>query len=117
MIHEPSLRAVLGPLATGTAEVPSDEKLRSPGMMLRHYAPRAKLTVARWDSDAELERVAAGLNCGLQKVHVITYRRVPASVGFGRISVVPQDPEAYARALYAELHQADEAGAEQIVVE
>jgi L-threonylcarbamoyladenylate synthase len=36
---------------------------------------------------------------------------------FARISVIPHDPEAFARAIYAELHQCDEAGAELIVLE
>ena len=36
---------------------------------------------------------------------------------FGRVSVLPHDPEAYARALYGELHQCDAGGAELIVVE
>ena len=33
------------------------------------------------------------------------------------MSVIPHDPEAFARALYAELHCCDEQGAELIVVE
>ncbi len=35
----------------------------------------------------------------------------------GRVSVIPHDAEAFARAIYAELHHCDEAGAELIVVE
>jgi L-threonylcarbamoyladenylate synthase len=37
--------------------------------------------------------------------------------GFGRVSVIPHDAAAFARAIYAELHECDEAGAELIVVE
>jgi L-threonylcarbamoyladenylate synthase len=33
------------------------------------------------------------------------------------VSVIPHDPEAYARALYGELHRCDAAGAQLIVVE
>jgi hypothetical protein len=33
------------------------------------------------------------------------------------VSVIPHDAEAFARAIYAELHRCDEAGAEWIVVE
>ncbi|HWX21089.1 MAG TPA: Sua5 family C-terminal domain-containing protein, partial [Candidatus Binatia bacterium] len=43
--------------------------------------------------------------------------RIPSVQGFGRVSVIPHDAEAFARAIYAELHQCDEAGAELIVVE
>ncbi len=35
----------------------------------------------------------------------------------GRVSVIPHDPDAFARALYAELHHCDENGAKLIVVE
>jgi L-threonylcarbamoyladenylate synthase len=117
MIHEPSLQAVLGRITPAGAVVSSGLALRSPGLLLRHYAPRARLIVARWNSEAELADVSSGARCEPRKTHVIAYRCIPAAGGFGRVSVVPQDPEAYARALYAELHQADEAGAEQILVE
>jgi L-threonylcarbamoyladenylate synthase len=33
------------------------------------------------------------------------------------VSVIPHDPVAFARAIYAELHECDRAGAELIVVE
>ena len=35
----------------------------------------------------------------------------------GRISVIPHDAEAFARAIYSELHLCDEADAELIIVE
>jgi L-threonylcarbamoyladenylate synthase len=50
-------------------------------------------------------------------VHVVAHTRIPSGAGFGRVSVIPHDPAAFARAIYAELHQCDEAGAELIVVE
>ena len=40
-----------------------------------------------------------------------------AGAGFGGVSVIPHDAEAFARAIYAELHRCDDAGAELIVVE
>ncbi len=51
------------------------------------------------------------------KVHLIAHTRIPAGHGFVAVSVIPRDPEAFARAIYAELHRCDEAGAELIVVE
>jgi L-threonylcarbamoyladenylate synthase len=33
------------------------------------------------------------------------------------VSVIPHDAEAFARAIYGELHQCDEAGADLIIVE
>ena len=43
-------------------------------------------------------------------------RGVPGT-RFGRVSVMPHEPAAYARALYGELHQCDAEGAELICVE
>jgi L-threonylcarbamoyladenylate synthase len=36
---------------------------------------------------------------------------------WGSINLIPHDAEAFARAIYAQLHECDDAGAELIVVE
>jgi L-threonylcarbamoyladenylate synthase len=115
MIHEQAILAVIGELVVGATE--SSEILRSPGLLKKHYSPKAKLVVWSWRNEAELEAQIAG--SGVQKpgIHVIVHTQIPAGRGFGRVSVIPHDPIAFARALYAELHQCDEAGAELIVVE
>ena len=51
------------------------------------------------------------------RAHVVAHTRIPSVEDFGRVSVIPHDPAAFARAIYAELHQCDEAGAELIIVE
>jgi L-threonylcarbamoyladenylate synthase len=114
IIHRESLMAVVGELSAAS---PSEPHLKSPGMLPRHYAPRARLVVGSWRNDAELRRLVAELGASPAVTHVIAYQRIPEPAGFGRVSLVPYDPEAYARALYAELHQCDERGAELIVVE
>jgi len=48
---------------------------------------------------------------------VAAHSRIPSPTGLEGVSVIPHDAEAFARALYAELHRCDEAGAEFIVVE
>ena len=48
---------------------------------------------------------------------VIAHTHIPAAENFARVSVIPHDAEAFARAIYAELHRCDAAGAELIVVE
>ncbi len=50
-------------------------------------------------------------------MHVIAHRVIPEAGEWGRVSVIPHDAEAFARAIYGELHQCDELGAELIVVE
>ena len=115
MIHEQALLAVTGELAVGASE--SAEVLRSPGLLRKHYSPKAKLVLWSWRDEAELRMRSA--ECGVRsaKVHVVAHTRIPSGEGFGRVSVIPHDATAFARAIYAELHQCDEAGAELIVVE
>ena len=50
-------------------------------------------------------------------VHIIAHTNIPASFGAANVSVIPHDVEAFARALYAELHRCDAAGARLIIVE
>ncbi len=115
MIHERALLAVTGRLAVGASE--NSEVLRSPGLLKKHYAPRAKLVVWRWKNEAELRARSAACGVRSSKIHLIAHTRIPAGEGWGRVSVIPHDAVAFARAIYAELHQGDEAGAELIAVE
>jgi L-threonylcarbamoyladenylate synthase len=113
MIHEEALVAVTGELAAGaTAGI-----LRSPGLLKKHYSPRAALRVLRWRDDADLRAQLAGAGAALGETCVVAHTALPGLGEFRRVSVVPHDAEAFARALYAELHQCDEAGASLIVVE
>ena len=57
------------------------------------------------------------LNSQPSTCHVIAHTHIPSAEHFARVSVIPHDAEAFARAIYAELHRCDEAGAELIVVE
>jgi L-threonylcarbamoyladenylate synthase len=91
--------------------------LRSPGLLKRHYSPRARLTVLRWRDDADLRAQVRTLNRLVAKTCVVAHTQLPGAAGFLRVAVVPHDPEAYARALYGELHHCDELGAECIIVE
>jgi L-threonylcarbamoyladenylate synthase len=115
MIHEEALLAVTGELAIGASESPA--VLKSPGLLRTHYSPKAPLVVWSWKDEAELKVRSAERGVEGSKVHVIAHTCIPSGAGFGRVSVIPHDPAAFARAIYAELHQCDEARAELIVVE
>ena len=120
MIHVESLAAVVGDVRS---PAPGDQhpapELRSPGQLPKHYAPRARLIVQTWRDDADLEANLrrAGFKVARSKTHVIVHTAIASAMEFGRVSVIPHDAEAFARAIYAELHCCDEAGAELIVVE
>jgi len=113
MIHAEALLAVTGELATGTTA----GVLRSPGLLEKHYSPRAKLLVLHWRDEAELRTRLLALNISPSECCVIAHTILPGGTGFQRISVVPHDAEAFARALYAELHHCDELAASHIIVE
>jgi L-threonylcarbamoyladenylate synthase len=91
--------------------------LKSPGMLRKHYSPRARLIISAWASDAELEKIARGSGTPLSRIHILAHERIPHSNPYGRVAVIPHDPEAYARALYAELHRSDQLNAALILVE
>ena len=113
MIHEESLLAVTGELAVGTGV----GVLKSPGLLKKHYSPRARLVVWSWKNEPELNRRIVEAGFQFSRTHVVAHTCIPMSPALGRVSVIPHDAEAFARAIYAELHHCDEAGAELIVVE
>jgi L-threonylcarbamoyladenylate synthase len=115
MVHAESLLAVAGALAFEPAR--SGEPLRSPGLLLKHYAPKARLVVLRWRDEADLDSQISNFKTQISRTHVIAHTHIPLAATLGRVCVIPHDPEAFARAIYAELHRCDEAGAQLIVVE
>ncbi len=115
MIHEQALLAVTGELAVGDSR--SLEVLRSPGLLRKHYSPKAKLVVWSWRDEEDLRMRSAECGVRSSRVRVLAHTRIPTGAGFGGVSVIPRDAAAFARAIYAELHECDEAGAELIVVE
>lgn len=108
-----------GSAAAASATEPTEAtSLKSPGQLAKHYSPKARMILTRWRDAAELDRLVAATGAAPEKVHVIVVHAVPMdSANPTRIVVVPDDPEAYARALYAALHRCDDLGAEVILVE
>jgi L-threonylcarbamoyladenylate synthase len=91
----------------------------SPGMESRHYAPKARLLLARTAADAlalalrmadEGRRAALVLREGHPLVPPVADDRI-------RLRSLPADPEGYGRTMYAALHELDEEGVDAIVVE
>jgi L-threonylcarbamoyladenylate synthase len=111
MVSAEAIAAVAGPLAAAPTTVDDATPRASPGMMERHYAPRAPLRVV------EHGMLAGAVAAGPAPVGLVTYRPPPTLVGAPRIVMLPDEPEGYARRLYAALHELDAAGAAAIVVE
>jgi L-threonylcarbamoyladenylate synthase len=117
MIHAESLAAVCGEVTSDEWQVTSKETLRSPGLLAKHYSPKAKLVILNWSDDVDLRSQLSTFNVEPATIHVIAHTKIPAGEIFADVSVMPHDAEAFARALYAELHRCDAAGAKWIVVE
>jgi L-threonylcarbamoyladenylate synthase len=109
------LREVIGDVATAGEAVPHGGALPSPGMMERHYSPRAEVLV--FEADGMPEAVAEaqrGAESG-RTVGALTMAPFPAEVRHPLR--MPPSPVEYARGLYAALHALDDAGCDLIVVE
>lgn len=128
MIHSESLAAVCGEVQSPSAfaapgrdaksKVQSPEPaLRSPGLLKKHYSPKARLRVLHWRSDVDLRAQLSAFNFQPTTTHIIAHTKIPGGFAPENVSVIPHDAEAFARALYAELHRCDEVGAELIIVE
>ncbi len=115
MIPQSSLLSVVGELSVGAGA--GAAVLKSPGMLEKHYSPKARLVVLEWQDDVSLRDALAKFSEPDARTYIISHTRIPSGEGFGRVSVIPHDAAAFARALYAELHACDEAGAQLIVVE
>jgi L-threonylcarbamoyladenylate synthase len=118
MIHAQSLAAVCGEVQGPKSKVQSlDSPLRSPGGLEKHYSPKAKFIVLQWNDDADLRHQLSTFTPHFATCFVIAHTKIPSGESRAQVSVIPHDAEAFARAIYAELHRCDDAGAEWIVVE
>jgi L-threonylcarbamoyladenylate synthase len=116
MIHAESLAAVAGNIQHPTSNI-QHPILRSPGLLAKHYSPKAKLAVFSWRDDADLKFQISNFKFQISTSFIIAHTQIPSIENFARVSVIPRDAEAFARAIYAELHRCDEACAEWIIVE
>ena len=128
MIHAESLAAVVENIQHPTFNI-QHPILKSPGLLQKHYSPKAKMLVLGWVDEADLQTQLSVFNAVKERgphgtlrpqfsgCFVIAHTHIPSAEKFAQVSVIPHDAEAYARAIYAELHRCDTAGAKLIVVE
>ncbi len=128
MISEMAIHAVAKSDLESARQEPigtSQGPLRSPGMLPRHYSPKATLLVLRWKDEADLVQQLSArevtadcfMDATFSDLQILAHCHIPLGGRFPNVSVIPHDAEAFARALYGELHRCDEAGARWIIVE
>jgi L-threonylcarbamoyladenylate synthase len=84
--------------------------LPSPGMMSRHYAPMAPLSLVREDQADLVARLP-------EPRGLLTHEQLPEVAALCReIELLPPSPDAYAADLYAALHRLDDKQVRSIVV-
>ncbi len=120
-ISREQLEATLGVrVATADESQRDDAPRASPGMLHKHYAPRAKIVVvAHGDADSAARALAAAAERGHAPVGAMAIsENVRAAVaGAARVAEMDDDPRGYARWLYAALHAMDDDQIATIVVE
>jgi L-threonylcarbamoyladenylate synthase len=87
----------------------------SPGLMERHYAPRAALVLFPPERRLEAADLAASAAADGQTVGALLL--LPLDAPLTHVAIMPRDAAAYARELYAELHRLDDAGCHIILAE
>jgi L-threonylcarbamoyladenylate synthase len=117
LITSTSLQAVVGRVAGSPASQSADEPLRSPGLLERHYAPKARLICCADSSDL-IKQALAEVNC-VGWLRFVGYGERPTEVVADNLRIIemPADAAQYSRRLYAALHELDDAGVAQIIVD
>jgi L-threonylcarbamoyladenylate synthase len=112
------LRAIDPRVEDGTATIETDAARAAPGMAAKHYAPRTKVLLA------PRGRVAEALASTVQNTAktrvaaiVVTAKAEAEAAGCSPVIALPDDPPAYARGLYAALHEVDAAEVDLLVIE
>ena len=120
LLPDLQLPAAAQSLATGPAEStgpagPAAEQVAraAPGMMSRHYAPRAPLWLL---GSAQTELTPAQLAELTPPRGLLTYKPLPElAAHFHKVEQLASSPQAFAADLYAALHRLDDSGVASIV--
>ena len=132
LISPAAIESVIGPIRRDSEEARtlsdriSDAPLHSPGMMERHYAPRAPLEIVTGSAGKRLHQLlAAGDRIGWltfmepENVDVVCIALLEDGHALAALTpvIMPQLAAGYAARLYDVLHDLDSAGVTRIVVE
>jgi L-threonylcarbamoyladenylate synthase len=110
-ISVPELEAIAGPIVVAAGA--SGEAARpSPGMLDKHYSPRARLVIV--DAAMVDERVQRDRTAGRAVGAIVISTAASDSA---RAIRMPNDAHGYAARLYDALHSLDDAGCDVIIVE
>jgi len=114
LVRPSAIEAIIGPIERSEVATRTEAALPSPGLLPRHYAPRAPLECVGHRAEARVKELAGqGLSVGWLTFRQTGQRSFPGATTI----LMPTDPVEYAARLYAVLHELDDAGVDRIVVE
>ena len=118
MISREAIEAVVGPTGRASTPVRADEARMAPGMIARHYAPRARVRLISADEMSTALNEAQTLASSGKIIGLLlcTQQKSP-DLTLHFVSRLGDDPELYAAGLYDALHVADELHCEQLFIE
>lgn len=106
MISRAELEREIGPVEVPGRTRLHDEPRPSPGMLERHYAPRAPLHLL--DAEQDAARLIRAVRARGGRVGAVTLGGPPPDAD--EVIPLPADADRYARGLYGALHRLDELG-------
>lgn len=110
MITANQIRAAVGALGDG-ARIAGDVARPSPGMLDRHYSPRARLMLA------DPETIGALVDTERKRGKIVGAVVITAPTPPGTFVRLPESASGYAARLYEALHALDESACDVIIVE
>lgn len=113
MISIDQLREAIGSVEMAAGSATEGAARPSPGMMDRHYSPRAAMSIA--DSAADVVTMAR--RALANGARVVALARSPVREAGLTVWSMPATAAEYARALYETLHRADDEGFDVVIVE
>jgi L-threonylcarbamoyladenylate synthase len=113
MVTREEIEAVIGPVVMAPKVEDSAEPRASPGMLDRHYAPKARVVLFGDLSEARPAAADARANGG----RVAALCRTVRIDGADLEEQLPNEPTGFARDLYGALHRLDQDGVAVILVE
>ncbi|HMC56887.1 MAG TPA: L-threonylcarbamoyladenylate synthase [Gemmatimonadaceae bacterium] len=115
MLSAADIARYAGAVAERDAELVAEDAPRSPGLMGRHYAPRARVRLFRAGERAGAAAEAQAALVAGTRVGSMTFAPFGANVTTHH--VMPLEPAEYARRLYSALHDLDDAQCEIVFLE
>jgi L-threonylcarbamoyladenylate synthase len=114
LVSPAALEGVLGPVARSVPDAGESAVLPSPGLLARHYAPRAALECVTGSGWPRVEALCrSGRRVGWLTLDPAESRSLP---GLTRVTM-PREAAAYAAVLYATLHDLDAQGVQHVMAE